>query len=63
VVAIIGASAALAAFLWALRTRQFSLKHLNEGAMVIFDNAEAVGEPTDQIFKKPDPRTDEPSAR
>ena len=59
VVAVVGASFALAAFFWALRTRQFSVKHLNEGASVIFDSAEPVGKPTDQTFKTPSPHTDE----
>lgn len=58
-VALAGVSLALAAFFWALRTKQFSAKHLNEGALVIFDSVEPVGRPTDQTFKKPTPDTDE----
>ena len=58
-VAIIGASVALAAFFWALRSRQFSVKQLNEGATVIFDSAEDIGTPTDQLFKNPPPDKDE----
>ena len=60
-VAVAGAAFALSAFLWALRTHQFSVKHMNEGAFVIFDKADRPGEPTDQLFKKtahdPDERT------
>jgi cbb3-type cytochrome oxidase maturation protein len=59
VIAIAGASAALAAFFWALRTRQFSVRQLNEGATVIFDSAEDIGKPTDQLFRKPLPDKDE----
>jgi cbb3-type cytochrome oxidase maturation protein len=58
-VAIVGASFALAAFFWALRTRQFSIKQMNEGASVIFDRAEDLGTPTDQLFRKPSPDGDE----
>jgi cbb3-type cytochrome oxidase maturation protein len=59
IVAIVGASLALAAFFWALRTKQFSVKQLNEGAYVIFDSVEHVGTPTDQLFKKPGLQNDE----
>lgn len=52
-VALAGASLALAAFFWAIRTKQFSVKHLNEGAEVIFDSVEHVGKPTGMMFKKP----------
>ena len=62
VIAIIGASLALAAFFWALRNKQFSIKQLNEGAFVIFDSAEPVGKPTDQVFQDPPSRTDERTA-
>lgn len=58
VIAIIGASLALAAFFWALRNKQFSVKQLNEGAYVIFDSVEPVGTPTDQLFKEPPATTD-----
>ncbi|MEW6512047.1 MAG: hypothetical protein AB1428_13940 [Bacteroidota bacterium] len=59
VIAIVGASFALAAFFWAVRTRQFSIRQLNEGATVIFDSVEPVGTPTDQTFMKPSPDADE----
>lgn len=59
IVALLGASLALAAFFWALRTKQFSVKQMNEGAYVIFDCGDEVGTPTDQMFKKPHPSADE----
>jgi cbb3-type cytochrome oxidase maturation protein len=59
-IAVAGASLALAAFFWALRTRQFSAKHLNQGADVIFDSAEPAGKPADQLFKMTHPNTNEP---
>jgi nitrogen fixation-related uncharacterized protein len=58
-IAIIGAALALAAFFWALRGKQMSVKQINEGALVIFDEAESVGHPTDQLFKNPTQARDE----
>jgi len=58
-IAIIAGALGLAAFFWALRTGQFSVKQMNEGANVIFDSVEHVGKPTDQTFKKPAPNADE----
>jgi nitrogen fixation-related uncharacterized protein len=52
-VAVAGGALALAAFFWALRHKQFSIKQINEGAFVIFDSVEHVGKPTDMTFKKP----------
>lgn len=49
-VALIAGALALAAFFWALRTGQFSVKQMNEGAQTIFDSAEPVGMPTDQTL-------------
>jgi cbb3-type cytochrome oxidase maturation protein len=49
-VAVIAASVALAAFYWAVRRNQFSIKDLNEGGYAIFDNDEPVGEPQDLMF-------------
>ena len=59
IIALAGASLALAAFFWALRSRQFSDKHLNQGAEVIFDSAEPVGKPTDLMFKNTSSPVDE----
>jgi nitrogen fixation-related uncharacterized protein len=58
-VAVAGGALALAAFYWALRHRQFSIKQINEGAFVIFDSVEHVGKPTDVTFKKQSADTDE----
>jgi cbb3-type cytochrome oxidase maturation protein len=51
-VVVIAGALALAAFVWAVQTRQFSIRQLNEGAKIIFDNEEPVGTPQDLIFKK-----------
>jgi cbb3-type cytochrome oxidase maturation protein len=50
IISIIAGAFSLAAFLWAVRAKQFSIKHMNEGALVIFDSVEKVGTPTDQTF-------------
>lgn len=55
-IAIAGAALALAAFVWAVRNRQFSMEHLERGALVIFDEDEPVGLPQDLVFKKSDER-------
>jgi cbb3-type cytochrome oxidase maturation protein len=49
---VVAGALALAAFVWAVRTKQFSIKQLNEGAKIIFDDEEPVGTPQDLIFKK-----------
>ncbi len=49
---VVAGALALAAFVWAVRTKQFSIKQLNEGANIIFDDEEPVGTPQDMIFKK-----------
>ncbi len=53
IVALIAGALALAAFFWALRTGQFSVKQMSEGALTIFDANEPVGLPTDQILQTP----------
>jgi cbb3-type cytochrome oxidase maturation protein len=58
-IAILAGALGLAAFFWAVRTGQFSVKQMNEGAYVIFDSVEHVGKPTDQTLKKPAPNVDE----
>ena len=58
-VAIVAGALALAAFFWALRTGQFSVKHMNEGALTIFDSHEPVGMPTDQTLQTPRAQPDE----
>jgi cbb3-type cytochrome oxidase maturation protein len=59
VIAVFGAAFALAAFYWALRSKQFSVKQMNEGAYVIFDSDEHVGKVTDQLFRTPPSGNDE----
>ncbi len=49
-IAIFAGSLALAAFVWAIRTKQFSIRQLNKGAYQVFDADEPVGEPQDMIF-------------
>lgn len=48
-VAAFGASIALAAFTWAVRSGH--LDETNAGAYVIFDEEEPVGTPTDEVFR------------
>jgi len=62
-VALIGGALALAAFFWALRTGQFSVKHMNEGALTIFDSKEPVGTPTDMTLQTPRADPDERPAK
>ena len=48
VVLLIAAIVAMGAFIWAVRTNQFS--NLNKAAYVIFDEDEPVGVFTDEVF-------------
>jgi len=50
---VIAGALTLAGFVWAVRTKQFSIKQLNEGAKLIFDDEEPIGTPQDMIFQKP----------
>jgi len=52
-VAASGAALALAAFVWAVRNGQ--LDQSNAGGLVIFDQEEPVGMPTDQLFEQRKP--------
>jgi cbb3-type cytochrome oxidase maturation protein len=52
-VAVLAASIALAAFYWAVRRKQFSVRDLNEGAYSIFDYDEPVDKPQDLMFDDP----------
>ncbi len=63
VIAVAAGSLGVAAFLWAIRTKQFSLDHLNKGAMVIFDDEEPVGRPQDNLFKKSHGKSEESDTR
>jgi cbb3-type cytochrome oxidase maturation protein len=58
-IAIAAGSLGLAAFLWAIRTKQFSIRHLNKGASVIFDDDEPIGTTQDQLFHPTDGNTEE----
>jgi len=51
-IAIAAGSLGLAGFLWAIRTKQFSIDHLNKGATIIFDDDEPIGQPQDHLFTK-----------
>ena len=51
VIVVVAGALALAAFVWAVQTKQFSVKQLNEGAKLIFDDEEPIGTPTDMIFQ------------
>jgi cbb3-type cytochrome oxidase maturation protein len=52
-IALVAGALALAAFVWAIRTKQFSIEHLNKGAYLIFDEDEPVGEAQDMVFGSP----------
>ena len=52
-IVVVAGALALAGFVWAVQTKQFSIKQLNEGAKLIFDEEEPVGTPQDMIFKRP----------
>lgn len=45
---LVGATVAMAAFIWAVRNKQF--KDLNAAAYVIFDDEEPIGMITDDTF-------------
>jgi nitrogen fixation-related uncharacterized protein len=49
---VVAGALALAGFVWAVQTKQFSIKQLNEGAKLIFDDEEPIGTPQDLTFKK-----------
>lgn len=49
-IALVAGAFALAAFVWAIRTKQFSIEHLNKGAYLIFNDDEPVGRPQDMVF-------------
>ena len=53
-IVITAGALALAAFIWAIRTKQFSYQHTNDGARVVFDDDEPEGFPQGMIFKKKD---------
>ncbi len=53
-IALLAGALALTAFLWAVRTKQFSIKQLNEGAYAVFDEEEPVGVSQDMMFGSPD---------
>lgn len=50
--ALVAGALALSAFIWAIRTKQFSLQQLNKGAYMVFDDDEPAGTPQDMIFLK-----------
>ena len=50
---VIAGALTLAGFVWAVQSKQFSIKQLNEGAKQIFDDEEPIGTPQDMLFKKP----------
>ncbi|HWP83374.1 MAG TPA: cbb3-type cytochrome oxidase assembly protein CcoS [Bacteroidota bacterium] len=53
-IALFAGAFALSAFVWAIRTKQFSIEQLNEGAYLVFDEAEPAGKPQDMLFGTPD---------
>lgn len=63
IVALVAGALALSAFIWAIRTKQFSIQQLNQGAYLVFDDEEPVGIPQDMIFKTNGESTDERASR
>lgn len=53
-IALLGAAIALAAFVWAVQKKQFSITNLNAGAYAVFDPEDRIGEPVDLLFAKTD---------
>jgi nitrogen fixation-related uncharacterized protein len=53
VIALIAGALALSAFIWAIRTKQFSIHQLNKGAYLVFDESEPSGQAQDMIFHPP----------
>ncbi|MBI2619595.1 MAG: cbb3-type cytochrome oxidase assembly protein [Ignavibacteriales bacterium] len=56
-IAMVAGSLALAAFVWAIRTKQFSIQQLNKGAYQVFDQDEPAGQPQDMIFHPSNKKT------
>ena len=50
IIAIVAGAFALSAFIWAIRTKQFSIQQLNKGAYLVFDEDEPAGQAQDMIF-------------
>ena len=50
VIALVAGALALSAFIWAIRTKQFSIHQLNKGAYLVFDESEPSGQAQDMIF-------------
>jgi cbb3-type cytochrome oxidase maturation protein len=50
IIAMVAGALALSAFIWAVRTKQFSIKQLNRGAFLVFDDDEPVGRAQDMLF-------------
>jgi cbb3-type cytochrome oxidase maturation protein len=53
-IALLAGAFALSAFIWAVRTKQFSIQQLNKGAYLVFDEEEPAGTPQDMLFGSPD---------
>jgi len=50
IIALVAGAFVLSAFIWAIRTKQFSIQQLNEGAYLVFDESEPAGQAQDMIF-------------
>ncbi len=58
VIALVAGALALSGFVWAIRTKQFSIQHLNKGAYLVFDESEPVGQSQDMIFRPSEKKSD-----
>lgn len=63
IIALVAGAFALSAFIWAIRTKQFSIEQLNRGAYLVFDDEEPVGIPQDMVFKTNGESTDKRTSR
>jgi cbb3-type cytochrome oxidase maturation protein len=59
IIALVAGAFALTAFIWAIRTKQFSIQQLNKGAYLVFDESEPVGQPQDMIFHSSPKKSDD----
>ena len=57
IIAVVAGAFVLSAFVWAIRTKQFSIQQLNKGAYLVFDESEPVGRAQDMIFDSPEKKS------
>ncbi len=63
IIVLIAGALVLASFLWAIRTKQFSVQHLSDGPYQVFDEHEPVGVPQDMILNSSSPHVKKTNGR